>query len=283
MTDDFMLPPDSTITPDEWQQTPASVRAWIGELIAEVRELREMVEQLREVVNRNSQNSSQPPSQDRPDQKPTREPSGRPRKRGGQPGHPGHHRALVEEVDEVIVYKPICCEQCGALLLGEDPAPSRHQVTELPIVKPTVTEYQVHELTCPGCGQRTRGKLPPEIAASQFGSNVISLVGYVMGRFRLSKRQAANLLAECFAIPLAVGTVVNQQQLLSAALAAPVAELVVDRGHGSGNLVSHRAQPQWSDCQGVVGRQLRRCRRYRPVQCLHLADLPAVLLEPLAA
>jgi transposase len=140
MTDEFMLPPDSTITPDEWQQTPASVRAWIGELIAEVRELREMVEQLREVVNRNSQNSSQPPSEDRPDQKPTREPSGRPRKRGGQPGHPGHHRVLVEEVDEVIVYKPICCEQCGALLLGEDPAPSRHQVTELPIVKPTVTE-----------------------------------------------------------------------------------------------------------------------------------------------
>jgi len=82
MTDEFMLPPDSTITPDEWQQTPASVRAWIGELIAEGRELRERVEQLREVVNRNSQNSSQPPSQDRPDQKPTREPSGEPRKRG---------------------------------------------------------------------------------------------------------------------------------------------------------------------------------------------------------
>jgi transposase len=55
---------------------------------------------------------------------------------------------LVDEVDEVVVYKPIRCEQCGALLLGEDPAPYRHQVTELPIVKPKVTEYQVHELTC---------------------------------------------------------------------------------------------------------------------------------------
>jgi len=185
MTDEFMPPPDSAITPDEWQQTPASVRAWIGELVAEVRELREMVEQLREVINRNSQNSSQPPSQDRPDQKPTREPSGRPRKRGGQPGH---HRVLVDEVDEVIVYKPTCCEQCGALLLGEDPAPYRHQVTELPIVRPKATEYQVHELTCSCCGQRNRGELPPEIAASQFGPNVISLTGYVMGRFRLSKQ-----------------------------------------------------------------------------------------------
>ncbi len=225
MPDDFMPPPDSAITPEEWQQTPASVRAWIGELIAEVRQLREMVEQLREVVNRNSQNSSQPPSQDRPDQKPGKEPSGPPRKQGGQPGHPGHHRALVEDVDEVIVYKPICCEQCGALLLGEDLAPYRHQVTELPIIKPKVTEYQVHELTCPCCGQSNRGELPPEIAAGWFGPNVISLAGYMMGRFRLSKRQVSDWLAECFAIPMAVSTVVNQQQVISAALAAPVAEL----------------------------------------------------------
>jgi hypothetical protein len=47
---------------------------------------------------------------------------------------------VVEHVDEVIVRKPIRCEQCGALLLGEDPAPYRHPVTELPIVKPKVTE-----------------------------------------------------------------------------------------------------------------------------------------------
>ncbi len=225
MTNEFMPPPDSAITPEEWQQTPARVQRWIGAVWSENQQLRDMMGQLREIAQRNSQNSSQPPLQDRPDQKPTREPSGPPRKRGGQPGHPGHHRALVDEVDEVIVYKPIQCEQCGALLLGEDPAPYRHQVTELPIVKPTVTEYQVHELTCPCCGQRHRGELPPEIAASQLGSNVISLGGYVMGRFRLSKWQAANLLAECFAIPIAVGTVVNQQQVISAALAAPVAEL----------------------------------------------------------
>ncbi len=225
MTDDFMPPPDSAITPEEWQQTPARVQRWVREVWGENQQLRDTVEQLREIADRNSQNSSQPPSQDRPDQKPTKEPSGPPRKRGGQPGHPGHHRALVDEVDEVIVYKPIRCEQCGALLLGEDPAPYRHQVTELPIIKPKVTEYQVHELTCPCCGQRNRGELPPEIAASWFGPNAISLAGYVMGRFRLSKRQVSDWLAECFAIPMAVSTVVNQQQVISAALAAPVAGL----------------------------------------------------------
>jgi hypothetical protein len=58
---DKLMPPADAITPEEWQQTPPSVQARIGEWIAEVKQLRETVEQLQEIVNRNSQNSSQPP------------------------------------------------------------------------------------------------------------------------------------------------------------------------------------------------------------------------------
>jgi transposase len=154
------IPPTSAITPEEWQQTPACVQMWIREVWAENQPLRKTVEELQELVKRNSQNSSQPPSQDRPEQKPAKEPSGPPRKRGGQPGHPGHHRTLVDDVDEVVVHKPISCVNCGALLLGEDSAPYCHQVTELPIVKPKVTEHQVHRLDCPCCGHSNRGELP---------------------------------------------------------------------------------------------------------------------------
>jgi len=224
--DETMTPPPSdTITPEEWQQTPASVKHWSREILAEVKQLRETVEQLQEIVNRNSQNSSQPPSQDRPEQKPVKEPSGPPRKRGGQPGHRGYRRVLVDNADEVVVHKPTSCTECGALLLGDDPAPYRHQVTELPIVKPKVIEHQVHRLTCPCCGQSNRGELPPEVASSWFGPNVISLVGLLMGRYRLSKRQVTHLLAECFGITIAASTVVNQQRVISQALAAPVTEL----------------------------------------------------------
>jgi transposase len=224
--DETMTPsPSDTITSEEWQQTPSSVRNWIGEVLAEVKQLRETVEQLQEIVNRNSQNSSQPPSQDRPEQKPAKEPCGPPRKRGGQPGHRGQRRVLVEAVDEVVIHRPTRCGGCGALLLGDDPAPYRHQVTELPIVKPRVIEHQVHSIDCPCCGQRNRGELPPEVASSWFGPNVISLVGLLMGRYRLSKRQVTQVLAECFGITMAASTVVNQQQVLSQALAEPVAEL----------------------------------------------------------
>jgi transposase len=132
---------------------------------------------------------------------------------------------LEDEVDEVVVHKPTRCTGWGALLLGDDPAPYRHQVTELSIVKPKVIEHQVHRLTCPCCGQSNRGELPPEVAASWFGPNVISLVGLLMGRYRLSKRQVMPLLAECFGITMAASPVVNQQRVISQALASPVAEL----------------------------------------------------------
>jgi transposase len=121
--DTLTPPPTDAITPEEWQQTPTSVPHWIGAVLAEVKQLRETVEQLQESVNRHSPNSSHPPSQDRPEQKPTREPAGPPRKRGGQPGHRGPHRVWVDEADEVVIHTPIRCTGCGALLLGDDPPP----------------------------------------------------------------------------------------------------------------------------------------------------------------
>ncbi len=49
MTDDLTPPPSDMIRPEEWQQTPTSVQNWIGELVAEVKQLRETVEQLQEI------------------------------------------------------------------------------------------------------------------------------------------------------------------------------------------------------------------------------------------
>jgi transposase len=225
MSNAIVSPLESEITPEDWQQTPERVRAWITGVWEEVKQLKATVEKLQEAGHRNSQNSSQPPSQDGPEQKAAKEKPSQPRKRGGQPGHRGHRRLLVEAVDKVIHHRPVSCARCGALLLGDDPNPYRHQVTELPIVKPYVVEHQIHSIDCPCCGLSNRGALPPEVAASQFGLNVISLVGLLMGRYRLSKRQVSQLLGECFGIEMAASSVVNQQMVISQALAEPVAEL----------------------------------------------------------
>jgi transposase len=218
----------ASLSETEWAALPAKVQAIIRGLVDENRQLRLTVSKLEEQLRRNSRNSSQPPSQDRVDQKLVEEAAvSRHRQRGGQAGHVGRGRALVpvECVDEVIVHRPVVCRECGALLLGYDSAPHRHQVTEVPLVKATVTEHQVHRLSCPCCGATNRGTLPPEVAASQFGPNVVSLMAVLMGCYRLSKRQVVALLETCFGIQVAASSVVNQQQVLSAALAQSVDEL----------------------------------------------------------
>ena len=46
----------------------------------------------------------------------------------------------VEEVDVVIPVKPEACRRCQPPLQGEDAQPQRPQMTEIPPVKPVVTE-----------------------------------------------------------------------------------------------------------------------------------------------
>ncbi len=221
-------PPVENLAEAEWASLSPQVQVMMIGLVNENRQLRLTIAKLEEQLRRNSRNSSQPPSQDKAEQKSVQEAGARPaRRRGGQPGHVGRGRALVpvEAVDQVVVHRPVACQTCGALLLGYDSAPHRHQITELPRVKATVTEHQVHTLICPYCGATNRGTLPPEVAASQFGPNLVTLLVVLMGCYRLSKRQVVGLVDTCFEVPVATSSVVNQQQVVSAALAQPVEEL----------------------------------------------------------
>lgn len=127
----------------------AEQEARIAGLQTQITALQAQVAALTERLGQTSQNSSRPPSADPPTvERPLKPPSGR--RPGAQPGHAAQYRALVpvEEVAAVVPVKPRQCRGCGARLGGSDPAPRRHQVTELPPVRPTITEYQVHTLTC---------------------------------------------------------------------------------------------------------------------------------------
>lgn len=229
MSEDPIFPPDMNIPREDWQQTPASVQVAFLSLQAQLAALTHEVAQLREQLNRNSSNSSQPPSSDPPTQKPPQSASQHTpnrRKRGGQPGHKGHHRIVVppEQVDHFETCKPSHCHDCGHALAGDDPEPYRYQTVEIPPPKVNVTEYQVHRLTCPDCGAHTRGSLPSEAAASQFGVNLSTWIVLLMGVYRLSKRQVVDLLATTYGIHISPGSVVNIQQRASEALAPVVSE-----------------------------------------------------------
>ena len=167
-----------------WEWTPPEAQAYIRALEARVEtmvsivhSLQEQVRTLQEQLNQPSQTSSWPPSSDPPQHRRSGHPQSR-RRRGGQPGHPGHPRTLipVEEVDEVVVLKPAQCTHCQAPLSGDDPKPWRHQVSEIPPIKPVVTEYQWHQLACPACGEITRAPWPASVPSGTYGPRVQAAV-----------------------------------------------------------------------------------------------------------
>ena len=212
---------------EEWARTPKAVQAFVLSLIAHVQALEIEIATLRERLNRNSRNSSRPPSSDGPDvsRKPRqRAKSGR--KRGAQPGHEGTTRKLVsvERVKEVHDVKPDVCRHCGHELVGEDPEPYRHQVTEIPPVVAEVTEYRLHTLTCSECGAATRAKLPAGVPQSAFGPRLQAMVSLLSGRYHLSKRETTEIMADFFQADVSLGSVPALEQRTGEAIRAPVDE-----------------------------------------------------------
>jgi transposase len=157
-------------------------------------------------------NSSKPPSSTHPHDKP---PSTKPksaRKHGGQPGHQKHERPLLppEQCEQVIAVFPSACRRCGKTLSGFDPQPLRHQVWELPEIKPSVVEYQRHRLAC-SCGQSTCGELPHGVPTGQAGPRLIAFAALLMACFRQSKRRAALFMSTILNQPASAAWLVHLQ------------------------------------------------------------------------
>jgi transposase len=214
------LSPPAGIPAEDWATTPLSVRLFVITVL-------ERMARLEERVNQTSHNSSKPPSSDPPSAvRPRRQPSGR--KAGGQPGHAGHGRVLKSEaeVDQVVDVRPTACGQCGALLLGEDAQPVRHQVTEIPPVKPIITEYRRHTVWCQACGGATQAAWPGDMPTSRFGSQLQATVGYLTGRVGMSQREVQEVLAVVFHTEVSLGSIAALEQAVSVALETPVTEVV---------------------------------------------------------
>jgi transposase len=205
-----------------WEQLPEVAQALLMAMQARIEELEVRVRELEARLGQNSGNSSRPPSSDPPGVgRPKRErpPSGR--KRGGQPGHRGYYRTqyLETEVEEVVELYPACCAYCGAALEGlpEEDKAWCHQV------RARVTEYQLHSRRCQGCGRRTEAQLPPGVPKSPFGPRLQATTAMLTGRYRLSRREARQLLGDLWQVRISLGGVAKLEQATSRAL-EPVVE-----------------------------------------------------------
>ena len=224
------------INADDWEQTPASVRDVLKQLVLKVEQIEQLEQrlkeleienqQLREKVNRNSENSHSPPASDAPNVEKTKKKKPTGKKRGGQPGHPGHSRPLypVAECARVIDYYPQACTCCGEKLTGVDPKPYRHQVVDIPPIQLHIEEHRLHQLTCPHCGEKNRAGLPKDVEKSGYSERVVAIVSVLSGMYRHSHRMVVSTMSDLFGVKMSLGTVNRLRKEGSEALSAAVEE-----------------------------------------------------------
>jgi transposase len=212
------------------EMTPA-VRVFVQSLLVRIAQLEAQVEQLqRQGKGKTPQNSSLPPSSQHPHAKPPTRKRKSKKKRGGQPGHKKHQRPLIptKECDDVQRLKPTECRRCGERLSGGDPEPLRHQVWELPEIKPHVTEYQRHRLVCPCCGETTCAELPPGVPQGQSGPRLMAFAALLMAYYRQSKRRTAEFLGTLLGQPCCPALTVKMQRQVTVAARPAYEELAAE-------------------------------------------------------
>jgi transposase len=197
-------------------------------LLKRVERLEREMRELRALLDRNSSNSNKPPSSDSPGQRaerPARPPSDK--KPGGQPGHQAHQRALLpdEQVTRREHRAPRRCRNCAASLAdAEDIEPLRHQVVEIPMIAPDVTEYVLGRRRCAICETVTAARLPQGTPRGMCGPRLMALIALLTGAYHLSRRTTATLLCDVLGVKLSLGTVSNVESQVSDALAPAHAE-----------------------------------------------------------
>jgi len=222
--------PDRLELPPEAEPAREFIEAIVGKFTKRIAELEAKVADLERQLaakKTTSRNSSKPSGSEHPHAKPARPKSSGKKKQGGQEGHKRTVRKPIptEQCDHVVPCIPEACRGCGGELQPSTEDALRHQVWELPPIKPIVTEYQLHRGRCNRCGITTCGALPEGVPSGQCGPRLAAFTGLLMGHFRQSKRRAAMFLGDLLNIPCSPAWTVKIQNLVSDAIAKPYQEL----------------------------------------------------------
>ena len=135
------------------------------------------------------------------------------------------------------------CENCWAPLPKvPDSRAKRYQVTEVPPVKPHITEYRRHAVECPDCGHQTRAPYDERIPSSPFGPRLMSIIALLTGIYNVSRRKAATLLSDMLDVQISLGAISAVEARASEAV-KPAVEEVCD--HVEHAAVKHTDGTSW--------------------------------------
>lgn len=150
-------------------------------------------------------NSSLPPSAG---QKAHRsDPAKRTKPRQGSLGRKGGGRALVEQPDETVIARPVCCAHCHAALDGaEQTLAARYDKIDLPPVRPVVTRVERYGGLCHCCGHTTLAPVPEALEpGTPFSLSIVALAIYLRVVHALSYRRLARLMLELVGLTISEG------------------------------------------------------------------------------
>ena len=173
-------------TPQDGEQTPPAVQAYLRTVRDELGQLRNHGETLEARLKQNSTTSSRPPSADSPSKKPQRRTtSTTPRKAGGKPGPPGHRQGLLAPT-HVVEVQPTPCVCGNTTFAGTSPYYT-HQVIELPPIAMEVTHWVLHQGWCQACGRWSQAHIPAEHVTG-YGPRFSALMGELAGTYGNGRR-----------------------------------------------------------------------------------------------
>lgn len=99
---------------------------------------------------------------------------------GGQPGHPGHGRKVVEDSDaariETIAVGP-ACPHCGGALEHKEYR-DRSVIDSQPLRAEPIL-YQLERARCPRCGKTVQARAPEVLPKSLYGNQLITQVVFL--------------------------------------------------------------------------------------------------------
>ncbi|MCI0354685.1 MAG: IS66 family transposase, partial [Acidobacteria bacterium] len=142
------------------------------------------------------------------------------KKSGGQPGHPGVPRCLVDDPDTVVAHVPAICAGCGVSLetvpeIGRE----RRPVIDIPEPRPVVTEHQAAHKACPVCQTVTAASFPPEVTQPvQYGPRTKAAAVYWQTYPLLPYERTVETLDDLFGVCPSEGTRASAQQSASTGL-----------------------------------------------------------------
>ena len=192
-------------TPQDWEQTPPAVQAYLRTVHDELLQLRTRVEALEARLQQNSTTSHRPPSSDSPYKKPRqRTTATTPRKAGGKLGHSGHRQVLLPPTT-VQELRPERCA-CGNTTFALTTPYHTHQVLELPPMALAVTHWVLHQGWCLDCGRWCKAHVPAEHATG-YGPRFSALMSEIAGTYGNGRRVVQTFCASVLQVPISLGAI----------------------------------------------------------------------------